>query len=185
MSAGSYSMCLLDSGFPQPSLIWLLRGQEVPGGICHNVVIISRDSMSSPNIRGADLLCCLPNAVWQLLKASVQLYCTPHLFLGSSRLHPLIPDWSIRPASSSSPEISLSAAVLFSSLCPSPSQVYDIRSASHAFNLHDLPIPPHHWKLRNCSDCVWLHPTSPQMFVQALRISIPHFQHFSYLPASG
>jgi len=42
-----------DSGFPEPNLIWMIPGRDVPCGICDILGTISSDSLSSPTVVGA------------------------------------------------------------------------------------------------------------------------------------
>jgi len=116
---------------------------------------------------------------------SIQMPSTSYLLHVSSRLRPPIPVVPIHQASSASAETSPSAIVPWWRFCPSPSRVCHLRSACPAVSLlhPHLSHPPQCRNLQDRSDCLWLPSSSPPTSVQALWLSIPHFQLSLCLPA--
>jgi len=174
-------------GFHEPSLIWLIPAWEVTCGICGFLGTLSRVSISSPNVVGANEVHLLLFDVECQPEPSIQSCCPSYLSHGSSQPHlPSLVESILQGSSASVKNIPCDTLPVWK-FCPSPNWVCHHRSACPAQDVDHhhprLPHSPHCRNMQDRSDYFQWHSTSPQMLFQALWLSILPFQHFSYLPA--
>jgi len=161
---------------------WLLPGRAVPSGICDSLWMISRDGISSTNIGWAGVVAAL--YICGLMTAdTVNLVSSDPIHWSSWPCLPILAV-SLAQDLAASAGISRCAAVQFGILCPPPSWVCHLRSACPDLKLHQphYPHPPHRLNMRDHTDCIWVQLSSPQMFLQAPRLSILRFQLFVFRP---
>jgi len=159
MSGEKTGMNLCDCGFSEPSLMWLLPGREVTGGICDCPRTMSGVCTSSPNVVRDGVAAVMSIGAWKLPEPPIRQSHTTYVSHRSSWLRPPILGAAIHQASSVSAENSPCGAVLFWRMSPSPSQVHHHHhSACRALyllqHLPHLPHPAHCWNLQDRSNCL-------------------------------
>jgi len=168
---GRDGLCLTRCGCWESSLIWLLRGREVTGGISDFQGTLSRVSIGSLNVVSADEAASSSVRGWTT--AGTFHFIVPYILYLARNKSATFPSLvvSICEHSSTSSEFAPSDAMPFWWSCSTPSQVRHLRSACPGQDLlhhhpHN-PHPPHHPDLEDCSDHLPWRSASPQMLFQA------------------